>query len=50
MEEPPQDETPHQSSHVFLSPEVIEIHLAKGEPLPAGTAKLLWVLQQLFNK
>lgn len=39
----------HEADHVFLDPSVVEIHLAKGEPVPQGTARLIWVLNQLFR-
>lgn len=28
----------------FLSPEVIELHLSQGTPVPPGTTKLIWAL------
>ena len=49
MERQPADQEPSKPAHVFLSPEVIEVHLSRGEPIPAGTAKLMWVLQLLFE-
>lgn len=46
MEHDPNSKPPR----IFVTPEVIELHLEKHTPLPEGLVKLIWVLDQLFRK
>lgn len=44
------DPQPDTAAHVFLSPEVVEIHLRNGVPVAAATAKLIWAINMAFER
>jgi hypothetical protein len=38
------------TSHVFVSPEVVELHLQNHTPIPEGTAKLIFAMNLILGE
>ena len=44
------DPQPDVAAHVFLSPEVVEVHLRNGKPVSPQLAKLIWAINVAFER
>lgn len=45
----PQPPSKLEPDRVFLDPEIIEAHLQNGRPISAEKAKVIWLMNQVFD-
>lgn len=49
MEASQDSPSPEQPSYIFLSKELIEIHLLRSQPLPEGTTEMIALIHKMLG-